>query len=78
MNWVHAPVPKERDDETYFAPLKGLTVGEATRLVLGLCILTTGRERDGGLERRNRLLRRFSVGRSWMVFSGFLIDDGGH
>ena len=78
MSWVHAPVPKERDDETYFAPLKGLTVGEETRMVLRLCILTTGRERDGELERRNRLLRRFSVGRSWMVFSGFLIDDGGH
>lgn len=34
LTWLHLPVPIERDDEAYFAPLAGLTpVGE---LYLGL------------------------------------------
>lgn len=35
VNWVHLPVPKDRDDEAYFAPLKGLDLG-STELYLGL------------------------------------------
>ncbi|KAE8307807.1 hypothetical protein BDV41DRAFT_568781 [Aspergillus transmontanensis] len=36
VNWIHMPVPKDRDDVAYFEPLKGLAVDEDTRLVLGL------------------------------------------
>lgn len=36
VNWVHFPVPKSRDDEAYFAPLKGLKVGDGTELYVGL------------------------------------------
>lgn len=35
VNWIHMPVPKDRDDVSYFEPLKGLDFGE-TELYLGL------------------------------------------
>lgn len=34
--WVHMPVPKDRKDEAYFAPLRDLRLGEYDRLYLGL------------------------------------------
>ncbi|RDW64413.1 uncharacterized protein DSM5745_09824 [Aspergillus mulundensis] len=36
IGWVHVPVPKGRDDEAYFEPLRGLRIAEETRLYLGL------------------------------------------
>jgi hypothetical protein len=36
VNWVHLPVPIERDDEEYFAPLAGVELPEGTELYLGL------------------------------------------
>ena len=37
INWLHMPVPKERTDEEYFAPLKGLHLEKGkTELFLGL------------------------------------------
>ncbi|MGN7861789.1 hypothetical protein ACTJI8_14510 [Microbacterium sp. 22303] len=36
LTWLHLPVPIERDDDAYFAPLDGLAVGEGTELYLGL------------------------------------------
>ncbi|KAL6715502.1 hypothetical protein ACLMJK_006463 [Lecanora helva] len=35
IKWIHMPVPKDRLDVTYFAPLKGLEIG-GTELFLGL------------------------------------------
>jgi len=35
VDWIHMPVPKDRDDVAYLAPLKGLKLG-ATSLFLGL------------------------------------------
>lgn len=35
LNWVHLPVPKHRDDDAYFLPLRTLELGE-TELYLGL------------------------------------------
>ncbi|MCJ1291654.1 hypothetical protein MMC34_003199 [Xylographa carneopallida] len=35
VRWFHFPVPKDRSDEAYFAPLKGLDLGD-TKLILGL------------------------------------------
>jgi hypothetical protein len=34
--WVHLPVPIERDDSAYFAPLRDVSVPEGTEMYLGL------------------------------------------
>lgn len=36
LEWVHVPVPVDRDDEAYFAPLADLRLPETTRFYLGL------------------------------------------
>lgn len=36
LNWLHLPVPIERDDAPYFAALEDLRIPEATELYLGL------------------------------------------
>ncbi|MBI3091238.1 MAG: hypothetical protein HYY96_11260 [Candidatus Tectomicrobia bacterium] len=41
VNWVHMPVPKERDDAAYFGPLRDLDIG-STDLYLGLMHTTDG------------------------------------
>ncbi len=40
--WIHLPVPRERDDAEYFAPLRALRVPAGTELYLGLVHLTDG------------------------------------
>lgn len=35
-SWLHMPVPKGRDDQAYFEPLKRLNTGADTKLYLGL------------------------------------------
>jgi hypothetical protein len=37
LQYIHVPVPHDRDDEAYFAPLKDLKLGEGTELYVG-CI----------------------------------------
>lgn len=60
--WIHMPVPKERDDTDYFAPLAMLVLPEATKLYLGLVHHTGGQD---GTERRikaaSALVREFGV-----------------
>ncbi len=41
IDWIHIPVPKERDDDAYFAPLAGLALKPGCELYLGL-VHTTG------------------------------------
>ena len=41
IDWIHMPVPKERDDDDYFAPLAGLALKPGCDLYLGL-VHTTG------------------------------------
>ncbi|MDE0725555.1 MAG: hypothetical protein OSB82_03640 [Alphaproteobacteria bacterium] len=36
VDFLHLPVPQDRDDETYFAPLGDIKLGAATKLYLGL------------------------------------------
>lgn len=36
VSWFHMPVPKDRDDAPYFAPLKALRLQDNTELYLGL------------------------------------------
>ena len=36
IQWIHMPVPRERTDDAYFAPLRELHLRPETRLYLGL------------------------------------------
>ncbi len=40
--WIHMPVPRERSDDAYFAPLAGLHLHPETTLFLGVVHLTDG------------------------------------
>lgn len=42
IEWIHMPVPRDRSDDAYFAPLKSLKLKPGTELVLGLVHLTDG------------------------------------
>jgi methionine synthase II (cobalamin-independent) len=44
IGWVHMPVPRNRSDDAYFAPLRDLTLRPETRLYLGLVHYTDGVE----------------------------------
>lgn len=63
VDWIHMPVPRDRTDAAYFAPLADLGLQPSTRLYLGLVHLTDG---AAGAERRIRAARsfvtRFGVG----------------
>jgi hypothetical protein len=56
LQLVHMPVPRNRDDDAYFAPLKGLALAPETELCLGLVHLTDGVE---GSKRRLATARKF-------------------
>jgi hypothetical protein len=63
VSWVHLPVPIERDDEAFFAPLATLEVPDTTELYLGLIHHEDG---AGGARRRAAAaataVSRFGVG----------------
>ena len=54
LDWVHVPVPIDRDDETYFAPLADLHLDPRTRFYLGLIHYDDGVE---GAARRAQAAR---------------------
>ncbi|HKT55235.1 MAG TPA: hypothetical protein VJR25_00560 [Microbacterium sp.] len=54
VDWIHLPVPIERDDDAYYAPLDDLRIGD-TELYLGLVHREDG---DEGAERRIAVARR--------------------
>lgn len=56
IQWIHMPVPKERDDSTYYAPLRQLKLRPETRLFLGLVHPGDGIE---GTRRRASMAERF-------------------
>ena len=56
LNWIHLPVPIERDDPAYFAPLKNLKLQRDTQLYLGLVHQEDGVE---GARRRIRAAKEF-------------------
>ena len=55
IDWVHIPVPIERDDDAYFAPLDELRLPAETELYLGLVHYRDGSE---GTERRIATAKR--------------------
>lgn len=62
INWVHMPVPRDRSDDAYFAPLHNLALHPETELYLGLVHYTDGVE--GALRRieaAQRTLADFGV-----------------
>jgi hypothetical protein len=63
VNWIHLPVPREREDAAYFAPLKELNLSPETELYLGLVHFTDGVE---GTRRRMRMaaqtVEEFGIG----------------
>jgi hypothetical protein len=42
INLIHMPVPRDRSDDAYFAPLKDLALAPQTQIALGLVHLTGG------------------------------------
>jgi hypothetical protein len=56
INWIHMPVPKDRHDAAYFAPLTQLNIHPSTEMYLGLVHLTDGK---AGAERRIQTARKF-------------------
>src|SRR5215510_8943654 len=56
LNWIHMPVPRDRDDEGYFEPLADLRLGPETELYLGLVHMTDG---EDGARRRIRAAGRY-------------------
>jgi methionine synthase II (cobalamin-independent) len=63
MAWMHMPVPRNRSDDAYFAPLAGLKLHPETRLVLGLVHFTDGLD---GTRRRmqaaNKVVADYDIG----------------
>lgn len=63
ITWLHFPVPIERDDDAFFAPLAGLNLPDETELYVGLVHREDGAE---GAQRRikaaSSVLDRFGVG----------------
>jgi hypothetical protein len=57
INWIHMPVPRERDDEAFFAPLRDLRLHPETELYLGLVHYTDGVE---GARKRIETAQRFA------------------
>jgi len=57
LDWLHLPVPKERADEAYFAPLKKLAIEARTELYLGLVHAVDG---VAGAEARIAAARNFA------------------
>jgi methionine synthase II (cobalamin-independent) len=62
LQWIHMPVPRSRDDDAYFAPLRELRIDDETELYLGLVHNTDGVE---GTRRRiqtaQKVRERFGV-----------------
>jgi hypothetical protein len=64
IGWLHMPVPIDRDDEAYFAPLTNL-LKRQTELYLGLVHFRDGLE---GAARRIATARKFSPVNFWIAF----------
>jgi hypothetical protein len=62
VNWIHLPVPRDRDDVAYFVPMSGLKLQSGTELYLGLVHYTDGVE---GSHRRmaaaRQVVRHFGI-----------------
>jgi methionine synthase II (cobalamin-independent) len=56
IDWIHMPVPRDRDDDAFFSPLRNLKISPETELYLGLVHMTDGVE---GAKRRIATASKF-------------------
>lgn len=56
INWIHMPVPRDRSDDAYFAPLKNLKLHPETELYLGLVHYADGID---GAQKRIKTAKKF-------------------
>jgi hypothetical protein len=68
IDLIHMPVPKDRGDDAYFAPLRGLTLRPETRLSLGLVHHSGGIE---GTKRRIATAKKYEPDFSVATECGF-------
>ena len=68
IDWIHMPVPVERDDEAYFDPLQDLALKPETKLFLGLIHDTDGVD---GTRRRMAKADKFVTGYGIATECGF-------
>ena len=62
LNWIHMPVPRNRADDAYFAPLKKLALPSETELYLGLVHMTDGLAgTEQRIEAAKRHVQQFGV-----------------
>lgn len=62
LNWISLPVPRDRSDEAYFAPLLNLHLHPETELYLGLVHFTDGIEgTQKRIEAAQRVVAQFGV-----------------
>jgi len=62
INWIHMPVPHERNDDAYFAPLTNLKLGSDTELYLGLVHFSDGvAGTQQRIEAAQRVVKDFGV-----------------
>jgi methionine synthase II (cobalamin-independent) len=60
--WMHLPVPRERSDDAYFAPLSGLKLHPETQLVLGLIHHTDGIEgTKARMQTANKVVQDYAI-----------------
>jgi methionine synthase II (cobalamin-independent) len=63
VSWMHLPVPRNRSDDAYFAPLSGLKLHPETRLVLGLVHFTDGLEgTKQRMQSANKVVADYDIG----------------
>ncbi len=67
VDWIHMPVPRDRDDDAFFAPLGDLDVGD-TRIFLGLIHHGDG---EAGSRRRLEVAKRHLDGFGLATECGF-------
>jgi methionine synthase II (cobalamin-independent) len=65
---IHMPVPRERIDDGYFEPLRGLKLRPETKLALGLVHYTDGVE---GTRKRIAVARKFAPDFAFATECGF-------
>ncbi len=68
LDWIHMPVPKERLDDAFYAPLASLQLSQETDLFLGLIHMTDG---EDGTLRRIAVARRHCGGFGVATECGF-------
>ena len=63
IQWIHMPVPRERSDDAYFAPLANLVLPPQTELYLGLMHLADGAQgAEARIHTARKYVQNFGVG----------------